>query len=623
MPLYRSSVAAAKSAIDVDRLTDLLIEQYRYHVAANPSPSEIRAWDRSIRVLVDDLVSAGLSETEILLEYQLPLNSRRIDAIVCGAHPRTGESSYVVVELKQWSEATLVEGAEDVVRVANARGERLHPVVQVERYCEYLADFVASLQGSVSQLHGVAYLHNATERDVEELRLRGETEQGRLFTGQRRGDFVEYLKSKLCSAGGAGAADQLLSSAVRPSKQLMELAAQEVQQREQFILLDEQQVAYRMVMRAVERCMRGSRKQVIVISGGPGSGKSVIALSLLGELARQGRTALHATGSSAFTNSLRKIAARRAPRVRKMFVFCNSFIDAEPNAIDVLIVDEAHRIRETSNNRYTKASLRTGRPQVEELIEAARVPVFLLDEHQVVRPNEVGTVSEIETAAARLDCEVVEVNLNDQFRCGGSRVFEEWVLRLLGLREGGPMVWEGDENFVLDVADAPSPMEEMLRRRLDAGYSARIAAGYCWKWSKEPAPDGTLRGDVVVGDWQRPWNNPKDSSAAGAPARSFWATDPAGFGQVGCVYTAQGFEYDYGGVIMGPDLVWRTDHWEARSEFNQDSQVKKADHESFDRAVRNTYKVLLTRAMRGMTLYSTDPETQQLLSELVASPTPG
>lgn len=181
-------------------------------------------------------------------------------------------------------------------------------------------------------------------------------------------------------------------------------------------------------------------------------------------------------------------------------MFCNSFIDAEPNAIDVLIVDEAHRIRETSNNRYTKASLRTGRPQVEELIEAARVPVFLLDEHQVVRPNEVGTVSEIETAAARLDCEVVEVNLNDQFRCGGSRVFEEWVLRLLGLREGGPMVWEGDENFVLDVADAPSPMEEMLRRRLDAGYSARIAAGYCWKWSKEPAPDGTLRGDVVVGD---------------------------------------------------------------------------------------------------------------------------
>ncbi|WP_026303666.1 DUF2075 domain-containing protein [Jongsikchunia kroppenstedtii] len=618
MPLYRSSVAAAKSAIEADQLTELLIEQYRYHVAANPSPSEVRSWDRSIRVLVDDLVSAGLSESEILLEYQLPLSSRRVDAIVCGLHPRTGDPSYVVVELKQWTDATLVDGAPDVVRVANARGDRLHPIAQVERYCEYLADFLASLQGSAKQLHGVAYLHNATDRDVEELRLRGETDHGRLFTGQRRGEFVDFLKSKLRVGAGVAAADELLNSAVRPSKQLMELAAEEVQRREQFILLDEQQVAYQMVMRAVEKSMRGSRKQVIVISGGPGSGKSVIALSLLGELARQGRTALHATGSSAFTNSLRKIAAWRSPRVRKMFVFCNSFIDAEPNAIDTLIVDEAHRIRETSNNRYTKASLRTGRPQVEELIEAARVPVFLLDEHQVVRPNEVGTVSEIESAAARLDCEVVPVNLNDQFRCGGSRVFEDWVLRLLGLSVGGPVPWEGDENFVLDVADGPSPMEETLRIRLNEGYSARIAAGYCWKWSKEPAPDGTLRGDVVVGDWQRPWNNPKDSSAAGAPARSFWATDPAGFGQVGCVYTAQGFEYDYGGVIMGPDLVWRTDHWEARPEFSQDSQVKKADLQSFDRAVRNTYKVLLTRAMRGMALYSTDSETQRLLHSLIS-----
>jgi DUF2075 family protein len=83
------------------------------------------------------------------------------------------------------------------------------------------------------------------------------------------------------------------------------------------------------------------------------------------------------------------------------------------------------------------------------------------------------------------------------------------------------------------------------------------------------------------------------------------------------VYTAQGFEYDYAGVIIGPDLVWRTDHWVPQPERSHDSQVKRGTPLQFDQAVRNTYKVLLTRGMRGATLYSTDPETQSLLESLV------
>ncbi|WP_187423946.1 DNA/RNA helicase domain-containing protein, partial [Enterococcus faecium] len=131
-----------------------------------------------------------------------------------------------------------------------------------------------------------------------------------------------------------------------------------------------------LVLRAVDESYRSNTKEVIIVTGGPGSGKSVIALSVLGELSRRGRTALHATGSSAFTMTLRRVAGVRAPRVKQMFKYYNQFIDAEPNEIDVLINDEAHRVKETSTNRYTKAALRTGRPQVEELIDAARVPVF-------------------------------------------------------------------------------------------------------------------------------------------------------------------------------------------------------------------------------------------------------
>ncbi|MDN5762761.1 MAG: DUF2075 domain-containing protein [Microlunatus sp.] len=566
-------------------------------------------------MLATDLAEAGLSDVEALIEYQLPLSSKRVDVVLCGRHPRTGHPQYVLVELKQWSSAHLLEDS-DTVCVLDGLGERLHPVEQVRRYCSYLSDFAATVNSSDAGLTGVAYLHNATDGDVASLWQLEPSEQGRMFTRQRRGAFLSYLKQRLAPESGAIEADLLLSSVIRPSKQLLSLAAEEVQRREQFVLIDEQEVAYELVMRAVERSMRANLKEAIIVSGGPGSGKSVIALSLVGELSRQGRSVLHATGSSAFTNTLRRVAGQRAPRVREMFRFFNQFGDAEANSLDVLICDEAHRIRATSVNRYTPAQLRTGRPQVEELIAAARVPVFLLDEHQVVRPGEIGTIADIRAAAQEMGIGVRVVDLDGQFRCGGSRLYEDWVLRLLELEPGGPVPWEGDENFTLSVAQGPSIMETRLREVLSRGYGARMAAGYCWPWSN--AKSGRqLELDVRIDDWHRPWNNKKETSHEGAPGRSFWASDGSGFGQVGCVYTAQGFEYDYAGVIFGPDLVWRGDRWIARPDRSHDTQVKRSSAADFARAVKNTYKVLLTRGMRGVLIYSTDPETQAMLHQLV------
>ncbi|MFW6598785.1 DNA/RNA helicase domain-containing protein [Propionibacteriaceae bacterium Y2011] len=593
----------------------MLTEQYRHAFGRSAPPGEIRSWERSLTVLAADITEAGLDRVEVLIEYRLPLTSKRADVVLCGVHPSTGEPSYLVVELKQWSRAHVLDGTDDVC-VLEGVGARLHPAEQVRRYCLHMADFVAALADSRDAIAGVAYLHNATNLDVDSLRGLPEDPYGRLFTGEERGKFLDYLKSRLDAAPGADAADVLLGSAARPSKQLLALAADEVQRREQFVLLDEQQTAYSLVMRAVDEAYRANSKEVIIVTGGPGSGKSVIALSLLGELSRRGRTALHATGSSAFTQTLRRVAGARAPRVRGMFRYFNQFGALEKNSLDVLICDEAHRIRETSANRYTRAELRTGRPQVAELIDAARVPVFLLDEHQVVRPGEIGSIREIREAAEDAGLSVRLVELDGQFRCGGSRAYEEWVRRLLGLEPGGPVPWEGDDGFTLVAVDGPSRMEMMLRRRLDTGYGARMAAGYCWSWS-DPIPGGGLKADVRIGDWSRPWNNKKDTSHGGAPGTPYWASDPAGFGQVGCVYTAQGFEYDYAGVIMGPDLVWRNDHWEARPSDSKDSQVKRGTPEEFDRAVRNTYKVLLTRGMRGTAIFSTDAETQELLTSLI------
>lgn len=596
-----------------------LAEQFFHMHGHRPSPSEARSWERSIPALVSALNDAGLGDVEVLLEYALPLNSKRADAVLAGVHPVTGEPSYVVVELKQWSQAEPDEDDPALCRVDVYAHAVLNPVEQVRRYCEYLAHFNGALADHPDRVSGVAYLHNATEFGVSGLREAEVDDRGLLFTAERRGALLDHLRTKLSAEHpGAAAADTFLAGKPVPSQQLMAVAADEVRDREQFVLLDQQQVAYRIVLNAVAKAKRSDRKEVVIVTGGPGTGKSVIALSLLGELYRQGVPALHATGSQSFTKTMRKVAGARRREVQDLFKYFNSFMTAEKNTLDVLICDEAHRIRETSANRYTPAAHRTGRPQMEELIDVARVPVFLLDEHQVVRPGEMGTVAEIEAAAARKDLECRVVALDSQFRCGGSDAYLRWVVRLLGLESGGPVVWDPDDRMQLLVADSPEELESFLESRRSEGYGARMSAGYCWPWSKEPKPGDPLPADVVIGDWARPWNLRGERAISGAPPSALWATDPAGFGQVGCVYTAQGFEYDWSGVIIGPDLVWRGDRWVTDRTASKDPVFKKSPSDvDVDRLIRNTYKVLLTRGMVGTVVYSTDPETRAKLRMLV------
>ena len=371
-------------------------------------------------------------------------------------------------------------------------------------------------------------------------------------------------------------------------------------------------------MHAVDRAHMGDTKTAVIVTGGPGSGKSVIALALLGELSRQGRTVLHATGSQSFTLTMRRYIGKGSTAVKDMFKYFNNFMSARPNGLDVLICDEAHRIREVSATRYTAARDRTGRLQVDELLDAARVPVFLLDEHQVVRPGEIGTVDEIQGRAVAKGLKVQHVELDAQFRCGGSRQYENWVLSLLSLDGKQPVAWTGDDHFDVSLAESPYELEAVLRDRLEAGYSARMTAGFCWRWSDR---DGDrLIPDVVIGDWARPWNAKGERSVGGAPPSALWATLDGGFDQVGCVYTAQGFEYDWNGVIVGPDLLFRDGHLiTVRSASKDPALTRRGVTDAHaDRLIRNTYKVLLTRGMMGTVLYSTDPQTQRFLATLLS-----
>ncbi|MBI9115735.1 DUF2075 domain-containing protein [Sanguibacter suaedae] len=613
---------------DFSSVEQQLTHHFRAQGLGAPGASETRSWRHSIPTLARDLCDAGLEKTEVVLEHRLPLSSKRTDVILAGVHPRTGAPSYVVVELKQWSAAHRWEGSDTLVDVDGAAYRPvLHPSVQVAGYAEYLRDFVRMFAQTPESLSAVAYLHNADDLGVADLWDNPALGEAPMFTGQERGKLHAHLRTRLePGASGAEAADLFLSSAVAPSRQLLTVAAKEVQDREQFVLVDEQRVAFELVLRSVERARRQDAKSVVVVTGGPGSGKSVIALSLLGELARQGRTVIHATGSRSFTQTMRHVAGRRSTRTKALFKYFNSFMDAEPNGLDVVILDEAHRIRATSVNRYTSKAVRDrARPQIEELLSVARVPVFLLDEHQVVRPGEMGTLADIERHAEDRGLDVLHVDLKAQYRAGGSEAYIDWVQRLLGLTQGGPVPWVADSAFSVDVVSSVGEMEGRLRAYRDSEFNARMTAGYCWPWS-DPRPDGSLVPDVVVGGWSMPWNLKGERRVGDAPPASLWASDPAGFDQVGCVYTAQGFEYSWNGVILGPDLVWRasadegTGGWVSQRDRNKDpdfrSRAKVSDAE-FDRLVRHVYKVLLTRGMVGTLLYSTDPETNAMLRSLV------
>ena len=556
MFLLRGSVSALMSQVAARDLVPHLREQFWHVFGEYPSASEVRSWERSIPALLRQLTDAGLNDVEVLVEYRLPLTSKRADIVLLGRHSRGGPSC-VVVENKQWSRVDLADTEYRLVSASvPGEQERLHPQEQVRRYVEYLEDFNRFLGEHPGAVAGCVFLHNATSGAIAGLRHPALADLAAYpaFAADEVAALRSFLTRRLAPVPGAEVADDVLQSVIAPSKQLLRLVPEEITANPQFTLLDEQQVAYQVVLRAVEHARRADAKQAVVITGGPGTGKSVIAVALLGELAKRGYSVSHATGSKAFTTTLQQVVGRRVRRVKELFRYTHVFGDAERNGLDVLIVDEAHRIREVTVNRFMKPEKRSGIPQADELVRAARVPVFLIDEHQGVRPYEIGTVTAIEQAAARNGAVIQKIDLDGQFRCGGSEAYIRWVETLLGLRPGGPQPWPGDDNFQLLLAPSPQRMEDELQARISDGYVARITAGFCWPWS-DPRPDGTLVEDVTVGPWQRPWNLRSDKPLNGIPSSSLWATQDAGFGQVGCIYTAQGFEYDYGGVILGADLV--------------------------------------------------------------------
>jgi DUF2075 family protein len=623
MQLYAGSSSQFIQDTIQNQIAGKLEDSFFRHFRFRPSPGEVTSWQNSLRAVCQVFEGARLDDHGVLLEYQLPMSSKRLDCMVCGTDSSKSPRA-VIIELKQWGQCS-ESGGEDLVTtwVGGRQRDVLHPSAQVRQYRLYLEDAHTAFYEPPDPigLDSCAYLHNYHAEVGDHLlseKFSNLIEGSPAFTADDVDPLMAYLTSRLDKGGGLPVLQRIQESKYRPSKKLMEHVGNLIKGDPSYVLLDEQLVVYQKVLETSEGGFHDRKKSVILVRGGPGTGKSVIALNLMGDLLLSEYNTHYATGSRAFTQTLRKIIGTRGG---VQFKYFNSYMEAAPNEIDVLVCDEAHRIRKVSHDRWTPKAKRTDRPQIEELIDVSKVAVFFIDDKQIVRPNEIGSSELIREAAQEMGCRLTEYELEAQFRCAGSDGFVNWINNTLGIERTANVLWDDSEGFDFKVFDSPGSLEAAIFDKVDEGFSARLTAGFCWEWS-DPNPDGTLVDDVQIGDYHRPWNAKSGAGrlAKGIPKESLWAHDPNGINQVGCVYTAQGFEFDYIGVIFGTDLTYNLDsqEWVGHKENSRDSVVARSGDQFID-LVKNTYRVLLSRGLKGCYLHFIDKDTERFIKSRVES----
>jgi uncharacterized protein len=604
---------ATRNAI-ATKLTASFVDAYHY----KPAPQEVQSWQNSLYRMADALKVGEFTDHGVLLEYQLPISSKRLDCMVTGTNP-AGKPYSVIVELKQWSDVEASNADDCVVTwVAGKKRDILHPSRQVGQYEEYLRDMHSVFIRDEVSLKSCAFLHNLNYSVTNEIyspRHSAVLTQYPVFAGDQQDQLVQYMDTHLKGGKGEQVLDQVLKSRYAPSKKLLEHTSQVVSDQKTYVLLDSQQVVFAKVLAETREAAKASKrkKTVVLVHGGPGTGKSVIALHLLGRLSGEGFNVMHLTGSKAFTENMRKAVG---PRASAQFGYfnVNKKGDLPINQFDTLVLDEAHRIRKESKDRFTAAADWSGLPQIDELINVAKVSVFFIDDRQVVRPAEVGSSELIRSAAEKAGANLIEFELDAQFRCSGSDGFINWVDNTLEIQRTANVLWKRDDPYEFKVVESVQELQEMIAVKAAAGNtSGRMVAGFCWPWS-DPMSNGNLVNDVQVGDWTMPWNAREGAGrlAKDIPKSNFWASDPNGINQVGCVYTAQGFEFDYVGIIFGPDLRydWDTNQWIGDKKRSHDSVVKRSGDKFID-LVKNTYRVLFTRGIKGCYVHFMDDGTRK------------
>ncbi len=613
MILYSGSASDFRKSADSNRIAREIEDAYVRTMRRRPNPGERMAWSNSMQFMESVVRNARVADDcGVLIEYNIPSTSKRIDFIIAGKDEADCDN-FVIIELKQWSAAE-ASSKDGVVVTFVGRGNRevAHPSYQAWSYRQFLADMNEAIYAGGISGYSCAYLHNYRERDPEPLKAPQYDEVVRrapLFLADDAQRLQQFLHRHVGRGQGMEFLYKIKHGRIRPSKRLIDHVDGLFQGNSEFILLDEQKVAYETIMTHA-RSLDG--KKTIIVRGGPGTGKSVISVNAFGGLLREELNTIFVAPNASFRNVMVTMLAGDGlskARLKNLFQSSGRLHDEQRNRFDVVVVDEAHRLKRRGAFGYR------GENQVEDIIRASFINVFFIDDAQRVRPEDLGSVAEIKRVARQEGSQVTELDLVAQFRCSGSEGYVNWLDDVLQIRETGNFDGWDDETFEFRILDSPGEVLRRIRTRVDAGYRARVLAGYAWPWTaaKEGNPDGEVL-DVTMEehDFAMPWN--------AHSIRETWAIEESGVGQVGCIHTAQGLEFDYVGVIIGHDLRYDPETMEIFADYAEyyDRVGKRGLRENnreLTGLVKNIYRVLMSRGMKGCYVFVRDENLRTYLRQ--------
>lgn len=663
-----------------DGTLGVLAEQIAQRLRPDDDPDGTPTLSGSLKTLestLPDLCTAAKRAdiaAEALIEYPTPGSRFRADVVLIGSRTsrrwQKPTPSVLVIEVRDW--ASLNEADRHIKREtaglprvsyrrSGRRHELRHPGLVAREHAQLIASFSGAFQKR-STVRAAAYLPNAQAPLIRRLERDASSDPSAQdapevsFVGQDTvADLTDYLKAHFDSgpeaAGRSKAlADRYLADRFRPTADLLGDATAQLDRATEFQLTPDQQRIVDEVSKDVIEAMAPRRRlfagagrpseqedrkgQVVIVEGSPGTGKTVVGVELLKNAWRRGWNARYASPSSAFNENMRRCFGTGDQSARELFTTVRSLHPYAGGALDLLIIDEAHRLPEFPWTWQTSVAARSDRrPTIDEAFAAAKCLVFFVDASQQVRPADIGDVDLIERAARKHQYEVRRHPLTKGFRAGGAEGYDAWLRRFLGIDSTAQpplQPWAqtasttAEKSFSLVTVHDPEALEAIIRSQQHDGAPgahgrARLTAGFAWPWSDYERTDDLPPDVSHRSGWSMPWNARHAMTIADKPVpeKNMWATGAGGIDQVGCVYTAQGFEFGWVGVLFGEDLVRRGDKWVSQKSKSHDQAIRRATDHDADRAIRSAYRVLMTRGLAGVAICSVDDKTQRYFEELV------
>jgi DUF2075 family protein len=617
MIIYSSTKAGFQFEIEKGEIDIIIGSAFKEKLHRDVLSKEADSWWNSMQFMYGILSDKDIpADAGITIECQIPQTSKRIDFIISGCD-EYGKDNAVIIELKQWKNAELTD-KDGIVRTALGKGIRdtNHPSYQAWSYAAVLQDFSVTVQNEDIGLRPCAYLHNYEDDGVIRNPFYKEyIDKAPVFLKRDNTQLRNFIKKYVKKGDKGEIMYRIDTGKIKPSKKLSDSLASLLKGNHEFIMLDEQKIVFETALQLMRKTKSGV-KQVLIVNGGPGTGKSVVAINLLVEMIKLGRLVQYTTKNAAPRAVYQSKLAGTLKKTRFSSLFQSSgvYFESQMNEFDALIVDEAHRL-----NAKSGMFQNIGENQVKEIIQAAKCSIFFLDEDQKISIKDIGTKDEVRIHAKNAGATVHEMELSSQFRCNGSDAYLVFLDHLLQLRDtANPDI--SNLNYDFQVCDSVDQLRNVIFEKNNENNSARLVAGYCWDWISKNNPK--LKDiNFPESNFSMRWNLNVDSM--------LWMLKPNSVNEVGCIHTCQGLELDYIGVIIGTDLIVRNGkiHVDPLKRSRMDSSIKgykqllkKKPDDAKDlirKIIKNTYRTLMTRGIKGCYIWAEDMETNQWLKEVV------